>query len=148
MRWQHHHLCMWFTPNLASPGVVTWEDIIIVFICGLNRTLLHREQLHEKSTLSSLYVVYTKPPSNGNCYMRSQNHRLCMWFILTLASPGAATWEVNIIVFVCGLDEHSLHRELLHEKSKSSSLYVVDANPRFTGTYYMRSQHHCLLYVV
>jgi hypothetical protein len=148
MRWQHHPLCMWFRPNLASPGAVTWEDNIIVFICGLDRTLLHREQLHEKSTLSSLYVIYTKPPSNGSSYVRSQNHRPCMCFILTLASPGAVTWEDIIIIFACGLDQSSLHQELLHEKSNSSSVYVVYTNPRFTGSYYMRSQHHCLLYVV
>ena len=121
MRRQHHHLCMWFRPNSVWLAAATRDDNIILFVCGLDRTLHHREQLHEKATLSSLYVVYTKPPSNGSCYMRSQNYRPCMWFILTLASPGAVTWEDNIIIFPCGLDQPSLHQELLHEKSTSSS---------------------------
>jgi hypothetical protein len=48
---------MWFKPNLASPGAVTSDDNIIVFVCGLDQTSLHREQLLEKKTSSSLYVI-------------------------------------------------------------------------------------------
>ena len=121
MRWQHHPLCVWFRPNLASPGAATWEVNIIVFVCGLHQTSLQRKLLHEKSKLSSLHVVYTNPCFTWSCYMRRQHHHLCMWLRPTLASPGTITWEVKFIVCVCGLCWPSLHREILHGKSTSSS---------------------------
>ena len=102
MRRQHRRLCKWFRPNLASPRTATSDVNIIAFVCGLVQT-----------------------GQTGNSYMKSQHHRLCMWLSPNLISLGAATSEVNIIVFVCGLDQTSLHQELLHEKTTSSSLYLV-----------------------
>jgi hypothetical protein len=133
---------MWFRPNLASPGAALWEENIIVFVCGLDQTSIHRELLHEKSTSSSLYVGKTKPRFIGSCYSRRQHHRLC------------------------GLDQTSLHREQLHEKKTPSSLNVVLTKPaslgaatwgeniivsvcgldqtNLTGSSYMRRKHHRL----
>ena len=157
MRSQNHRLCIWFILTLASPGAVTWEVNIIVFVCGLDKPSLHRELLHEKSKSSSLYVVYTNPRFTGSYYMRSQHHcltgscymrnqrnRLCMSYYPNLTSLGTVTWEDNIIIFACDLDHTSLHRELLYEKTPSSSLHMVYTKPPVTGNCYMRRQHHRL----
>ena len=144
MRRLHHRLCIQFRPNLASPVAATSDVKIIVFVSDLDHTSLHRELLHEKTTSSTSYVAQTKPHFTGSCYMRRKHHFLCMWFRLNLASPGVVTSDVKSIVFVCGLDQTSLHRGQLYEKKTSSSLYVVQTKPQFTGNCYMRSQHHRL----
>ena len=154
MRGKHHRLCTWFRPSLP-----------------------HREQLHEKKTSSSLHVTDTNPRLTGSSYVRRKHHRLCMWFrpnpshweqlhekttasSLYMVQPKhvsleAAAWEVNIIVFVCGLDQTHLtgssymrrqhhrlciwfspsppHWEQLHEKLISSSLYVVQTKSASPG---------------
>ena len=120
MRSQHHSICMWFRPNLASPGAVPLEVNSIVFACGLDQTSLHRELLHQTSTISSLYVVQAKLRFTESSYVRRKHHRLCMWSRPNLTSSGAVTSDVNIIVF------------------------VIQTKPRFTGSSYMRRKHHRL----
>jgi hypothetical protein len=49
---------MWFKPNLASPGAVTSDDNIIVFVCGLDQTSLHRgSKPHTKMMMLSFHVA-------------------------------------------------------------------------------------------
>jgi hypothetical protein len=148
MRRQHHRLYMWFIPNLASPWAATWEVNIIVFVCHLHQTSLQRELLHEKSKSSSLYMVYSNPRFTGSYYMRRQNHRLCMWFILTLALPGAITWEVNIIVF-CMWFRPSLSSLGAATWEENIIVFVCGIDQtRLTGSCYMSNQHNrlCMSY--
>ena len=147
MRSQHHNLCMWFRPNLASPGAVTSDVNNIVFLCGLDQKLCftgssymrrkhHRLCMWFRPNHTSpaaatsnvniiVFVIETKHPITGISYIRPKHHRLCMWFRPNQPHCEQLHEEKNIIVFVCGLDQTSLHRELLHQTSTISSLHVV-----------------------